>query len=691
MRSENGEPLPGVNILIQGTYDGTSSGEDGAFQFTTLLTGSHTIVASFIGFQKRTQDLNLVGVDVFVQIQLKEEVNQLDMVTISAGTFAAGDDKRRTVLKPRDIATTAGATADIAGAFNTLPGTQKVGEVGRLFVRGGDDSETRTFIDGMLVGDAYRAAAPGTPARSRFMPFMFKGTSFSTGGYSAEYGQALSSALILNSRDFPDFNQTDISLMSVGADVGHTQAWSRSSVSGKIQYMNLKPYMNIINQRIDWIEPPVSWEGNVSFRQRIAKDGMLKVYSNISNTDFSLNNQDVTTGTRQRMDVTNKYGYLNSVYSQSLTSTWSIRGGASYTTNENKFLIGGLPTGEKEIRTHAKMVLENTFEDKLDTRVGIEYLYLDYIAYRPNTSTGSKEQTAFQENVMATFAESEYLISKHFVIKGGLRSELNQLINTLSIDPRLALAYKPGKNGQFSIAYGQFRQTPKNEYLRTTLDLEQEKAQHIILNYQLLTEKRIFRIEAFYKHYSNLVKSNSQSLEWSNLGNGYAKGLEFFWRDNKTVKNVDYWISYSFLDTERNYLNFEKAAVPTFASSHNFSIVYKHFIKPIKVQAGITYCFASGRPYFNPNNQDFLSDRTPAYHDLSINLAYVQVPNLIFYFSCTNVLGYKNVFGYRYSTIPNTNGVYDRKEILQPADRLLLLSIFITISKNKTIGQLPNL
>src|SRR6185436_1392463 len=119
------------------------------------------------------------------------------------------------------------------GALNTLPGTQKVGESGRLFVRGGDGNETRTFIDGMLVLDAYGPSAPNTPSRGRFLPFMFKGTSFSTGGYSAEYGQALSSALVLDTKDITEATRTDLGFLSVGADVAHTQVWDRSSLSGK--------------------------------------------------------------------------------------------------------------------------------------------------------------------------------------------------------------------------------------------------------------------------------------------------------------------------------------------------------------------------------------------------------------------------------------------------------------------------
>ncbi len=177
------------------------------------------MISTFIGYKNAQQTVELTGNAVHLTITLKEEINQLDAVTISAGSFTAGDEKRRTILKDVDIATTAGATADIAGALNTLPGTTKVGESGRLFVRGGDSNETRTFIDGMVVLDAYGPSAPSTPARGRFLPFMFKGTSFSTGGYSAEYGQAISSAINMNSNYRSQMNQTDNGILSDVVDV----------------------------------------------------------------------------------------------------------------------------------------------------------------------------------------------------------------------------------------------------------------------------------------------------------------------------------------------------------------------------------------------------------------------------------------------------------------------------------------
>ena len=54
-------------------------------------------------------------------IKLRENVNTLDAVVISAGTFEAGDASKISVLKPLDVVTTASALGDYVGAIQTLP------------------------------------------------------------------------------------------------------------------------------------------------------------------------------------------------------------------------------------------------------------------------------------------------------------------------------------------------------------------------------------------------------------------------------------------------------------------------------------------------------------------------------------------------------------------------------------------
>jgi hypothetical protein len=689
---EKGEPIPGANIVIKDTYDGTSSGLDGTFQFVTTETGAHVVVITFIGYKTFAQQVGLDGKPVTITARLRETINELEAVVISAGSFTAGEEKRRTVLKAVDIATTAGATADIAGALNTLPGTQKVGESGRLFVRGGDDNEARTFIDGIAVMNPYGAAAPNTPSRGRFLPFMFKGTSFSTGGYSAEYGQALSSALILDSKDKAEMNQTDIGLLSVGADVAHTQVWERSSLSAKAQYTNVAPYFGLINQVVDWKFAPRSMEGSAAYRREFGKDGLLKFFGNVNQSRLSMYNHDIAQpAIKQQYDLANDYYYGNASYRKVLNANWNIRGGASATYNRNGLKVEGAPMDETERGVHAKFVAENSISSHVELRLGAELLQRDYTALNP-----SAQLLAFSELIPAAFAEVEAYASNRFVAKVGARAEHNSLEGSSAVDPRLSVAYKPGnraaQNGQFSFAYGRFRQSVKNQYLRLNTGLNQEVATHYILNYQVLTGKRTFRVETYYKKYDELVLiDQSNPLLVSNGGDGYARGFELFWRDNSSLKNVDYWVSYSFLDTKRTYLDYPIAAVPTFASKHNFSVVYKHFITKWKSQLGVTYSFSSGRPYFDPNSEKFHATTTPFYQDISANVAYLPKNWLIVFVSCTNLAGRDNIFNFEFASSPDANGYYAGRPVRQAAPRFLFVGVFITISKNKSVNQLPNL
>lgn len=686
-----GEGLPGVNVFLADTYDGTSTDVEGHFEFETKEQGTQLLTARFVGYKEFTQVIEIKNTNLSFTIRLIEVINELQAVTITAGSFTASDASRRTILRALDIATTAGATADIAGALNTLPGTQKVGESGRLFVRGGDGNEARTFIDGLVVLDAYRPSAPNTPSRGRFLPFMFKGTSFSTGGYSAEYGQALSSALVLDSKDKGDLTRTDFGILSVGGDVGHTQVWDRGSIGGKVQYTNLQPYVGLINQEVDWENAPKSLEANTAFRQEVGKNGLLKLYGNFNHANFSLYQHSIDDYNKKaRYDLTNKYQYVNAFYKSVLNSNWSAQGGISFTCIEDKTLLETDRIDEIQKGLHVKAVIEGSLSDHVELKSGLEVIDRTYDqTFAPDAA---QNQYSFHEVISAAFVEADLYASNRFVVRGGGRFEHVNLTRQISVDPRLSLAYKLGADGQVSLAYGKFRQSAKNEFVKVDPFLDAEKATHYIFNYQYVKDKRTLRVETYYKSYSDLIKyTDADPLKLTNQGTGDAKGVELFWRDNETISRLDYWISYSYLDTKRNYLDFPNEAIPTFASKHNVSIVAKYFVQKIKSQLGATYSITSGRPYNDPNIHSFNKLRTPYYADLSFNWSYLPTTSVIVYFSCTNVLGRDNIFGYEYSDAPSADGNFNGRAIRQPAPRFLFLGIFITLSKDKSVNQLPSL
>jgi hypothetical protein len=695
VKDTKGETIPGANIYLKDTFDGVNSQEDGTFLFETEETGDQVLVVSFIGYKTLEKPVSLKGSSLTVTVVLTEEINKLDGVTISAGAFEASDVKKVTVLKPLDIVTTASAAGDIMGAINTLPGTATVGESGRLFVRGGEGYETKVFIDGLEVRNAFGTTAPNVPTRGRFSPFLFKGTVFSTGGYSAEYGQALSSALVLNSNDIALQSQADISVMSVGGDVAYTKKGENTSLSGKVQYTDLRPYQDLVSQYFDWEQAPVGKVGEAVFRQKVSTNGLLKVYANMDLSNFVIRQPNIDReGQKDTVAVDNNYFYLNASYKDILNKKWSVRGGLSSTINKDMFRFNREDIDEQENALHAKVAFNWDASEKVTVNMGQEFYYKKYLR-ELDLSSGELLNFDFTENMITTFAEADYFASNAFVLRAGLRLEHSTLLNRSWVSPRLAMSYKVDEKGQFSLAYGRFLQSAQNNYALVNRALQPEQATHYILNYQYIHDRRIFRVESYLKQYDDLVKFTAPNdfnpVNYSNAGAGEAKGVDIFWRDSKTFKETDYWISYSFVDAERNYQDYTETAVPGFVSKHNFSWVVKHFIEPIRVQVGATYNFASPRLFHNPNKEGFQNDQTPEFHDLSLNAAVLIKQNIILYLSSSNIFGRDNIFGYDYASQPDNTGFYASRPIRQGAKRFIFVGLFITLTKDGQENQLDNL
>ncbi len=683
---QSGEPIIGANVFLKDTYDGTSTEVDGSFEFTTTEVGEAILSVTYIGFEDFGQAVQLNGGEMVVNPQIEELASELNMVVISAGAFEASDEKKAVMLSSLDIVTTAGATADIAGALNTLPGTQAVGEEGQLFVRGGAAYETRTFIDGLFVQNPYSSRVPDIPVRGRFSPFLFKGTMFSTGGYSAEYGQALSSALILSTNDLATATTTGISLMTVGLGASHTHVWDKSSLAVSGNYINVAPYNAIVPQDREWDKPYRGLDGQVIYRKQTSKTGIFKLNINGSSGSLGLQTpgfEDVTQ--TNAFTLGNDNFYLNSSFKEILDDHWTLWTGISY-SYDTEDIHERFSVETNEQSAQAKATLTNNVSEYFKIKFGGEYLRNDFDE-KFISSAGEEFSTELADNYGAGFVETDIYLSKNFVARIGTRAEYSDMLAKWNVAPRISLAYKTGEKGQFSLAYGQFFQTPEKALLRFGTNLDYEKANHYLLNYQVIGEKRTFRIEGYYKTYKDLVKQYNgvEGPSTDNAGNGHARGFDLFYRDKGgTLKKADFWISYSFLDTERDWRSFPQAAPPTFASKHNASVVYKQWLPKITSSIGFTYSYASPRPYNDPNTDGFNDERTAAYHDLSFNISYLT--NIgrhftVLHASVNNIPGFDNTFGYRYSSTPNSDGTFTGVPVKQAAKRVFFIGCFISIGQ----------
>ncbi len=690
---DKGIPISGANVYLDGTYDGTATTENGEFLFTTKERGQQTLIVSFISyetFSKTTFVENFKNIN----IKLRDDVNTLDAVIVNAGSFKAGENEKVTALKPLDIVTTAGAMGDFIGALQTLPGTSNVAEDGRLFVRGGDAEETQIFVDGMRVFTPYSPTANNIPTRGRLSPFLFKGITFSTGGYSAEYGQALSSVLLLSSIDNPEEDKTNIALMTVGLGIGNTQKWKKNSLSVNASYINLQPYQELFPDNNIWHKSIQSLGGEIVYRHKVNTDGLLKLYGAFSTVNFDVTQEDINTPEGFRFGLRNRNLYFNASYKDYLPNNWSVQTGVSFANDYSDIVIRTDNVKDTENSAHLKLKFSKYFNSRFKLNFGSEYFITNF--NEDYSASENKDYNfTFNNNILASFVETNIFFSKKLAANIGLRTEYSNLLKEFSVSPRASIAYKSGNNSQISLAYGTFYQNPKNEYLKFNTDFSAENTSHLIANYQYVKNKQIFRAEAYYKDYNDLVKYNTEqplpTTIFSNNGSGFAKGIDFFWRDNKAFKNIEYWVSYSYLDTKRDYKNYPIKATPSFASQHNTSVVIKHWIDKLKSQIGLSYNYASGRNYTDPNKSGFLNSKAKNYNALNANWAYLISQQKIIYFSVSNVLGTQNVNGYQFRNQPNTNGVFESRTIKPAADRFFFVGFFWTISDNKKDNQLDNL
>lgn len=677
------KPLAGVNISLVGSYDGATSAKDGSFTFTTTEKGERLITASLTGFGSIEVKTDLSSNAPLILI-LKETVNELKMVTISAGSFEASDEKKNTVLKPLDIVTTAGANADIVSALKTLPGAQQVGEKEGLFVRGGTGAETQTFIDGMLVRNPFSSGMPDFAARGRFSPFLFKGTTFSSGGYSAQYGQGLSSALVLESVDLPERSSYTVGVGSVGPAVG-VDKLSKDKKKGygiELDYVNLWPNFKIVKQKQDPVVAPEFINGSANYRIKTSRTGMLKFFVMGSRGRFGFRGESLDyPGFDEEFRLTNHYLYTNVSWRESLGKGWKLQLGTSYSTNRDRITMDtlGKQPEPTRIRTRQDLsqfraVLSKNMGKFSVLRLGSEYQYATE-ASRFNQFDGE-----FVDSYTASFAEADVYFTPRFVGRLGARYEYSSLLRSPNIAPRASIAYKVDAKSQVALAYGEFYQKPEQQYLRFDHNLGYMRATHYIASYQHISQFRVFRTEVFYKQYHDLIKTVP---DYNNNGKGYAKGAELFWRDKKLIKNADYWISYSWLDTRRDHLNFPYEVHPDFAAEHTATLVYKHFIPAWQLNLGATYSFATGRPYFNPNRpqNEFMADRTRNLNTLSLNINYLTTVGkafTVFVLTLTNAVGNEQQYGFRYSADKL------RRRVVEPmAPRFVYIGMFMSFGMDR--------
>lgn len=192
----SGEALIGVSVYVKERGTGAVTNPYG-FYALTLPAGTYTLVFTFVGYEKVTQSVTLGALDQKLNLELREEGNQLAEVVVTA---TREDDNVRSVemsVNKVEMKTIRRMPAllgevDLVRSIQLLPGVSTVGEGASGFnVRGGDISQNLILLDEAPVYNSSHLFG----FFSVFNPDAVKDVKLIKGGIPANYGGRISSIL----------------------------------------------------------------------------------------------------------------------------------------------------------------------------------------------------------------------------------------------------------------------------------------------------------------------------------------------------------------------------------------------------------------------------------------------------------------------------------------------------------------
>lgn len=696
VHDNKGEPLVGVSLQIEGTYDGITSEIDGSFNFVTDARNEALLIVSMFGFEPVQRPLELVGQDsIFLSIEFGKETLSLGEILVSDVRRLNTTDKARTTQLSRIETLTTAVDGNVQSAFQTMAGVQPQTTSSGLFIRGGRGRESQAFVDGLLVDNFNYSSPSNTAGSARFSPNMFKGTFLSTGGFSAKYGQAISGALILETTDIPNKSSVDFGISPLFGEAGFEKVNKKGDFSfgGTGKYQNLGLFLRLMSNRKEFTTYPVTYEGTANMKWRPAEGTLIKTFASYGDSRLGIYDQNLDEPDQlDHTQLHNRNIFLQSTLSHNLSNRWTLTGGAGWGRRQTD--IGGYSSGEDLVPFGQSFDVDEV-NDLGQARVNFGYRNkgntLDIgaeVQHRNDLVETEGIVGKLSDTYGAVFVERAGQVVGRLQGRAGLRVEHSDLLGQTHADPRFNLNYILGDKEQVFANWGIFHQRPETSQLYQTGGLLNfERARHLTLGYNRQGNKRSFRAELYAKEYDELVLFNADqgAVPYNNNGDGYARGIDLFYRDRTLGKGTDMWLTYSYVDAKRRFSNFPITAQPNFVANHVGNVVVKHFFQKQFLNVGATYTVASGRPYYNPNRpiSEFNTDRTSTYHNVNFNIAYLPKTKKAFsviVLTLYNAFNFDQTLGYEYSS---TN-LDVRRGIGPLTRRYVFLGLFVNIGIDRT-------
>ena len=678
VRTEGGPGLPHVTVYLA---PGIIARTDGAghFELRGNLGGQAILVATLSGFVAARRAVDLVAPPVEIDLALMplartETISVRAPVLLEPLAFA----QQRTGL---DALTTPGTAGDLLRAAQMMPGVIKVDEGAGLFVRGGDVSETVTFLDRARLAHPYRYETTTGGLFGAVPPWQVSGFSLATGGFPARYGNALSGVLELSGLDAPARRELTANVglgassLSVGLPLGSAAG---ARLSGNRSHTRALFAVN--DPEREFSRYPDATDASAVLHFGSPASGWFRLFAFQEDEAVGVETQQGSFTGLLESSARNRMYSLG--WERRLASCCLVDITLSQDAFQRSWNVGVIDERQQDTGDRARLDLaavSGLWSFRFGAEWESEQVRVDGSApVRGGDLGGVQGSRRWRLDATrrrgAGYLEMERRLGPVTVEVGG-RMDHHSWQDSWTADPRLALRWQATQGHRLRLAWGIYHQAPDARYLdaqRGNPDLDVMHAEHWALGYGFRDAADPFhlRVEVYAKKYDALPLESERSF-FASDGTGEAQGLDLFAR--LAAARWDGWVSYSYLRARRRWTPWAdqgRYPVPRRPVSPYFEIPHTLQLSgnvqlPGSVTLGASVRVASGRPFtpvedaestedgFVPTYGAPQSERYPTYRrlDLTVSRSW-RIPGedlAVGYLGITNLLDRQNIFEYAYS------------------------------------------
>jgi hypothetical protein len=521
-------PVSGVTVSLPILELETSSELDGRFLLEGVPAGSYTLEFRVIGYRPAATTDVIVRPNriTYVDAQLEALAVELEGIVVVSGYFPEVESQPNSIIgfSGEEIRRAPGSAGDVSRIMASLPSVAKVNDqTNSLVVRGGSPIENAFYVDNIQIPNVNHfptQGASGGPIGLLNVDFI-EAVDFKTGGFSAAYGDRLSSVMDLSLRDGnrSEFDgQLDLNLAGLGG-VAEGPLFGRGSWLVSVR----RSYLDLLIKMVDvgsTVAPRYSdYQGKVAFD--LGKGHKLTLLGVAAEDRMT---SDSTVAVENAMIVFGNQDLRQGTVGSSWRAVW--RGGVSNTSlsyTGSRFVedyyetTGGNQLFQNRSLEHA-FTLRNVNtaplggSHSIDFGVEAKHYRIDYDNYYAEYTDALGDLTPelvvdkrIDETKLSAFGTYTVKPWSRLVLNLGLRADHFTFSDNSHLSPRASLSFGLSDRTSVTAATGVYYQSlpavllAQQEENRT---LKDPRAIHYVLGLShMLSDYTRLTVEAYHKNY----------------------------------------------------------------------------------------------------------------------------------------------------------------------------------------------